>query len=169
MVGCLNALYGKKALAPDVMLTIQMQNHIAKGWNQFDPSNTGFHSRRRHESQGDPTVVCDFRSTQTGHMRLLWGRELSKGMPQLKPLVDAHEKLFADLAKKDPQWQDKMEEANNQVVQAYLARKQKEYDGVLAGMKSLFDSMHFSQQMQSLQNTSNRAPAASTIHVPVRP
>ena len=102
-------------------------------------------------------------------MRHLWGLDMVKTMPQLKPLVDARTKEFADIAKKYPNWKEEMEQANQAAFQAYLQQKQQEHERLMKSLDRMYDSVVFSGKMRQLSSLVTNAPSGSTVNVTIHP
>jgi hypothetical protein len=165
----LNEIVGQRAVIADVPLIASMQKEIVAKWATYPES-------KKKSILGAPKALSFMYQVYPHctpfykeHQKHLWGQDIASATPQIKPIVDARAKEFAIIAKKNPDWKTQMENNNETALQAYLQRKQAEYDRQLKMMDKIYDSMVFSNKMTSINNAILRAPAGSTVHIDIRP
>jgi hypothetical protein len=93
------------------------------------------------------------------HQCHLWGQDLVKFMPELKPIVEKRSAYFKNLAKKDPNWQAKAD-TEQQNLQQSIVQMQGEYlRGQERRFKSAMDDLVKSGhalRMNILENTKSQ-------------
>jgi hypothetical protein len=165
----LNEIVGQRAIIADVPLIVSMQKEIVAKWAMYPES-------KKKAILGTPralsfmyTVYPHCTPFYKEHQKHLWGQDIVVSTPQIKPIVDARAREFVLIAKKNPDWKTQMENNNEIALQAYLQRKQSEYDRQLKMMDRMYDSMVFSNKMNAINNAILRAPSGSTVHIDIRP
>ncbi len=165
----INEILGSKAVIADVPAIIKMQKEIIAKWPTYS-------ALKREAILKAPSGLFNFYEVYPNcaplyreHQKYLWSREMAVTNPQLKPIVDARAAEFAKIAKKNPNWQEEMEKANQEAINAFLQKNEEKHQRLMKMMDRMYDSMVFSGKMNAINNAILRAPAGTTVHIDIRP
>jgi hypothetical protein len=165
----INEILGRKAVLADVSASIQMQKEIVAKWSTYSPAKRETILKAPSGLFNIYEVYPYCASLYQEHQKYLWGRDMVASIPQLKPVVDARAAEFAKIAKKNPNWKEDMDKANQEAINAYLQKNEEKHQRMMKIMDRMYDSMVFSNKMTALNNAILRAPSGSTVHIDIRP
>jgi hypothetical protein len=165
----INEIVGRKALVADVPTIVKMQKEILSRWPTMPQSKKQAILNATENLWSFRNVYPHCAPLYKEHQKYVWSKELVSSVPDLKSVVEARAQEFAKIAKKDPNWKEKMEQINEAALQAYLQRQQQEFDRQMKMMDRIYDSVVFSGKMNAINNAILRAPAGTTVRIDIRP
>jgi hypothetical protein len=168
-VAQLNEVVGQRVLTADTALAVNMIKEVLAKWSTLPAIKRSAILDAPRALASIIDVYPHFIPLYQEFQKEEWGRDLVLTTPQIKPIVDARSKAFADIAKKDPNWKSKMEENNMTAFRAYLARDEANFQRMMKMSEQMFDSMVFSNKMNAIHNAILRAPNGTTVNIQIHP